>query len=87
MNPEQMITYSLNINTAERIEDAPNYTDDVTMLKLDTAIVVKGGTVEGKASVDLQLRDVNGKEYLVMTTGALLKQLSRHIEITEERTK
>ncbi|EOV8094024.1 TPA: hypothetical protein NGR52_004179 [Vibrio parahaemolyticus] len=87
MTPDQMITYSLNIVTAERIEDAPNYDDDVTMLKLDTAIVVRAGTVEGKTTIDLQMRDANGKEYLVMTTGKLLQQLGRHIQITEERTE
>ena len=44
-------------------------------LTLKSAVLVKKGTKEGNPTVDLVLKGDDGKEYVAMTTGALLKPL------------
>lgn len=48
---------------------------DITGLVLETAVVVRDGTMEGNPTVDLLLRDEAGNEYVTLITGNLLKML------------
>jgi hypothetical protein len=47
-----------------------------TAVEIERAVVVREGTVNGNSTVDFQLHDEAGNKYLVMITGALLKQLA-----------
>ena len=48
---------------------------EFTAVELRTAVVVKNGTVNGNSTVDLVLQDANGKKYVAMITGNLLKSI------------
>ena len=71
-----MITMSLNMKIVDSIDKAPNYGDDVIPIRMDTAIIVRNGTQGGRSTVDLQCVDDKGKKYLIMVTGAILRNLS-----------
>ena len=71
-----MITKTLSIKNIKNVDDAPKYGKDTTMLRLESALVVKRGTVSGAPTVDLQLVDADGNKFLVMATGAILSSLS-----------
>ena len=44
-------------------------------LTLKSAVLIKKGTKEGNPTVDLVFKGDDGKEYVAMTTGTLLKPL------------
>lgn len=70
----------------ETVSSAPKYSDDVTLLKIDTCIVVKNGTVDGNPSVDLQLTDENGKKYVVMATGGIIESIGSVVAGVRQRS-
>lgn len=68
---------ALEIKLCNSVEEAPIYQkEDFTALVLKQAVVVKNGTVEGNPTVDLVLTDADGKSYIAMVTGRILKTLS-----------
>ncbi len=78
IEPEDMITQMVKINIEIAPEDAPNYDEkETTMLRIETAIIVRNGTKSGKSTVDLQMIDKHGKKYLVMATGAIIDSIGR----------
>lgn len=70
-----MITKSISIST-KTIEGAPKYLEDYTPIRMEHSIIVKKGTETGRATVDIQCIDAKGNKYLIMTTGAILKNLA-----------
>ena len=73
---QTMVTKQLNITLCDSPHSAPVYDKDWIMLRIETAIVVKKGTVEGHPTVDLQLTDQFGKQYMVLATGAIVQMLA-----------
>lgn len=47
--------------------------DVVTHLEIVAVVVVKDGTIGGKPTVDFLLEDQDGRQYVVMLSGALVK--------------
>lgn len=73
-----MGTNNITIQICQSPDEAPNYNTNGRGIKaasLDTAIVVKNGTVEGNATVDLQFTDDKGNRYVAMITANLLKSV------------
>jgi hypothetical protein len=48
---------------------------DAKPLEINTAVVVKNGTVSGNSTVDLVMEDKDGNKYVAMITGTLVKLL------------
>ena len=69
------ITTHFNVVLHDSPAEAPKYGEDVTMLRIDAALVVGNGMESGAPSVDLQMTDASGRKFLVMTTGSLLEML------------
>lgn len=73
------INSSLAINVCEDAADAIAkghvYGEDVIPVEIVRAVVVRNGTVEGKPTVDLVMKDQAGNTYVVGITGALLKMI------------
>lgn len=44
-----------------------------TAVEIEKLVIVRNGTVEGNATVDLLLQDEAGNKFVVMVTGNLLK--------------
>lgn len=68
--------------------EAPNYNRDrldVRAATITKAVIVLGGTVQGQATVDFQIRDQDGAEFVAMLTGALVKHLAAAITGAESR--
>jgi hypothetical protein len=82
----EMITDNVNVQILDKPEDAPNYDESVTMLKVDKALIVCNGTVSGKPTVDLQMVDADGKKYLVMATGGIMEMLGSSVAGARQRT-
>ena len=79
---------TLNIKIVDDPSKAPNYaedTPDVRTVVIHTVVVVGKGTVNGKATVDFNIRDLEGNEYVAMLTGALVQQLALAIKGVEQR--
>lgn len=86
MNHEQMISRVLDMKIAENPDEAPNYTEEFKLVKLDKAIVVCQGTVEGNPTVDLQMSDAAGNKYLIMATGGIIEALGIAVRTKREMT-
>jgi len=69
------ITTHFNVVLHDSPAEAPKYGEDVTMLRIEAALIVGKGMVSGAPSVDLQMTDATGRKFLVMTTGSLLEML------------
>lgn len=52
-----------------------NDNGDTKAVEIETVVVVHNGTQAGNATVDLVLKDADGKKYVVMLTGNLLKSI------------
>jgi hypothetical protein len=68
----------INIQICNSTQEAPNYNTNGQGIKpanLDTAIIVKNGTIEGNPTVDLQFTDKDGNRYIAMITANLLKSI------------
>lgn len=70
---------ALEIEVFESSEEAAKagyiYRDPVIGLVLKKAIIIKNGTMEGNATVDLILEDGAGNKYVAMPTGNLLNAI------------
>jgi len=78
----------LKVLIVDSPDDAPNYnrdTPDVRAVDIHTAIVVREGMESGKSTVDFQIVDAEGCEYIAMLTGALVQQLAAAIVGAESR--
>jgi len=76
---------NLKIQICPSPDEAPNWRKtNAKALNLDTAIIVKNGTVEGNPTVDLVLTDPSGQIYVAMITGRLLKSVTQIIGGTNE---
>jgi len=69
------ITTHFNVVLHDSPAEAPKYGADVTLLRIEAALVVGKGMASGAPSVDLQMVDATGRKFLVMTTGSLLEML------------
>jgi hypothetical protein len=74
-----MNTNELSIEIKNSPSEAPVYREGWIGLSLDRAIIVKNGTVDGAATVDIQLVDEHGNKYITMTTGRIIKALAQVI--------
>jgi len=63
----------MKIKIVDKPSEAPNYTSEVTALKLDHCIIVGHGTTTGNPTVDLVFTDNKGNQYIAMTTGAIVE--------------
>jgi hypothetical protein len=77
---DTMTTNTLNIQIAEKIEDAPIYGSDSKILKALSAIIVKRGAISGNPTIDIQLVDADGNKYLVMATSGIIESLAKVVE-------
>lgn len=60
-------------------DEAPHYylmDPKPTGIKIDHAVVVKNGTVEGKGTVDLVFTDEEGKTYVALLTANMLHMIA-----------
>ena len=69
----------LNIHICEDAEDAIQkghvYREGVRAVEIVKVVVVRKGTESGNSTVDLVLKDREGKTFVVMLTGNLLKSI------------
>lgn len=73
----EQISNHLTIEIYDRVSEAPNYTaEEWNSAKVDKAVVVRKGTVEGNDTVDLQFVDEKGNKYVALITACLLKGLA-----------
>lgn len=79
------ITNQLVIKFVDKPENAPNYGSKWTAVKAHKAIVVSRGMQGGAPSIDIQLTDNSGKEYVLMGTGAIFELLGKAITGRRER--
>ena len=79
------ITTHFNVVLHDSPAEAPKYGTDVTLLRIERALVVGKGMVSGAPSVDLQMTDASGRKFLVMTTGSLLEMLGGAIAGKRQR--
>ena len=67
------------ISICENADDAINkghvYGEEVTSLDTANAVIVKDGTAEGNATVDLVFKDHKGNRYICMSTLNLLRSI------------
>jgi len=85
MNPNEMITTSIAMQSVDSPDDAPNYDDDWKLLRATKCIIVGKGTVRGEPTVDLQLTDDDGNQYLVMATGRIIEMIAGGVNGTRLR--
>lgn len=66
---------AVQVQIVDNPEDAPNYardTCDIRGLTLTKLLIVKNGTKAGRPTVDLQLVDAEGNEFVALTTVRIL---------------
>jgi len=79
------VTKDFAVQILDSVAEAPKYGTDVTMLRIERALVVGKGMESGAPSVDLQMIDGAGRKFLVMTTGSLLEMLGGAIAGKRQR--
>lgn len=79
MTHSDMITRSVNVQFAGSVSEAPNYSEEHKMLRLETAIVVPRGTAQGNPTVDLQMVDAEGNKFLIMATGNIVEMIGNAV--------
>ncbi len=79
------ITKDFAVQILDSVAEAPKYGTDVTLLRIERALVVGKGMVSGAPSVDLQMVDGDGRKFVVMTTGSLLEMLGGAIAGKRQR--
>lgn len=88
VNDVNLGTNDIAIDLFDSPEDAPKYTKpNTTAANLERAVIVGRGTVGGNATVDLVFRDPDGKQFVAMITGRLLRGVVAAVDGVEERTK
>lgn len=75
-----MIQNTLSIavakNAADAIAQGFNYKEpEYKSIEIEKVVVVEDGTMSGRSTVDLILKDESGQKYVVMLTGRLLKSI------------
>lgn len=83
--PVHMQTRSLIVQMADNPDEAPKY-DPVEHipLRIEKAVVVGRGTEKDLPTVDLQLTDMDGNQFLVMATGAILHTMVKAINMEDK---
>ena len=82
------MTNMLRIQIVDSPDEAPNYqrdTPDVRTATIHTAVIVLKGTESGYSTVDFQIKDAEGNEFVAMLTGTLVCQLASAIVGAEQR--
>lgn len=70
----------ININIFVGPKDAPNYrVMGYEAVELTQANIVRNGTVEGRSTVDLVFHADDGKQFAMMLTGRLIRNLANLI--------
>lgn len=73
-----MGTNDIKISIFQSPAEAPHYsTTDYKAAHLTDAVVVRNGTVEGHATVDLIFEDNSGQKYVGMITARLLHAVGK----------
>lgn len=78
----------LAIEIVDSPAQAPNYRRDrvdVRTVAITKAIIVLGGMESGRATVDFQIKDEQGAEFVAILTGDLVKSLAQAIIGAEAR--
>lgn len=70
-----MISNSVSIILVDSPTDAPKYSESVGLLKIKKMIVVGKGATNGNPTVDLQLVDREGNEYVIMATCGIIENM------------
>lgn len=70
-----MITQRIDVELHDNPAEAPKYPPSFTMIKITKAVVIGRNTQGGKPTVDIQCEDANGKQFVIMVTGALVEML------------
>lgn len=82
---ERIINMGINhlqIQICESVEEAPKYVSPWQSVIITKAIVVRNGTHAGNDTIDLQLTDDKGNQYVAMITARPIKQLA-NLTITD----
>lgn len=81
-----MGTNHVTIEICNSIEEAPNYNKigGFIAANLEKAVIVKNGTSQGNPTVDLIFEDQEGKKYVALITGALIKSIAITVGSTGE---
>lgn len=61
-------------------DEAPRYSNDVTTLELERAVITEKGMASGRPLVDLQFSDDKGNLYFVMVSGGLIAMLGDKVK-------
>ena len=62
-------------NPEEAAAGGHTYDKTFTPLEIDRVVVVQKGTESGGSTVDIVLKDKQGKQYVVFVTGRLMKSI------------
>lgn len=72
----EMISNVMTVQIVDDPHEAPKYDPHQwTMLKIQKAIVVGKGATNGNPTVDIQLVDADGREFVVMATAGIVENL------------
>ena len=84
-----MISYNVKIEIFDIPEEAPNYNIDGNFKSaiMEKCIIVKNGTVNGNPSVDIQIKDKNGNNYVIMTTRAIIEGIAAALKGSKEQKR
>lgn len=90
MNDHPMVTNSMDVKVCDSVDEAPTYTEETPLLRIDQAVIVCQGTVTGAPTVDLIMSDHKGNKFVVMATGTILDMLAAsvrgaHAKSTQEK--
>lgn len=82
-----MISSVVSLKVLDSPDVAPKYGAEVGLLKISEVLVVKRGTVNGNPTVDIQLKDAQGKDFLIMATGGIIEMIGRAAEAARIQSK
>jgi len=74
------MTNQVTLKLVDTPADAPTYGSETRLLRLHTCIVVGKGTEAGNPTIDLQLIDEDGREYIAMVTGGILEGIAAAVQ-------
>lgn len=78
----------LPIKIVDSVEEAPNWARDfidVRAAEIEQTIIVRNGTESGGSTVDIVFKDVEGNQFVAMTTGTIIQMLAAAIQGAENR--
>lgn len=76
-----MITNSISLSL-KTVDESPNYDELIkkgekwTMVEAEKVIVTKNGMENGSPTVDIQMKDADGNDYVMIITGKILRQIT-----------